>query len=131
MKRVTHACTIFLNIGGDHHVAAEMNVGGAAFLLDDLRGFLRTGVIIDVDQEYSGAPCRASSVAVALPLPQPGPTDPAPVTIATFPFMLSTHRPPGQRREDGSQGRGRPEGAPNGSAEWERRMGAPNGSAEW
>src|SRR5580692_10008342 len=35
------------------------------------------------------APCRASSVAVALPLPQPGPTEPAPVTIATLPAMLS------------------------------------------
>src|ERR1700722_19809003 len=58
----------------------------------------------------TSAPCLASSVAVARPLPQPGPTDPAPVTIATFPFMLSTQHPPAQRREDDSQGGGRPGG---------------------
>src|ERR1700722_19169326 len=58
----------------------------------------------------TSAPCRANSVAVARPLPHPGPTDPAPVTIATFAFMLSTQLPPTQLREDASQPRGRPEG---------------------
>src|SRR5213595_2612317 len=32
------------------------------------------------------APSRAKVVAVALPLPQPGPIEPAPTTMATFPF---------------------------------------------
>ena len=32
----------------------------------------------------------AASTAVALPFPQPGPTEPAPVTMATFPCRSST-----------------------------------------
>ena len=33
-----------------------------------------------------------NSTDVALPFPQPGPTDPAPLTIATFPFRRSPIR---------------------------------------
>ena len=65
---------------------------GAAFGFDDGPG-LGHRRCVDVHQEAPTAPWRASRIAVALPLPQillpAGPTDPAPVTIATFPAMLS------------------------------------------
>ena len=40
------------------------------------------------------APSRAKATAAALPLPQPGPDDPAPKTMAAFPFKRSTMATP-------------------------------------
>src|SRR5437868_9922765 len=39
-----------------------------------------------ISTQSTFAPSRAKVTAVALPLPQPGPIEPAPTTMATFPF---------------------------------------------
>src|SRR5215217_4170667 len=47
------------------------------------------------------APSRANATAAALPLPQPGPDDPAPKTMAIFPFKRSAMGDPSRSYDRG------------------------------
>ena len=90
LKRSIQASTIFLT-------AAESNISQRCVAQTKPSSSMVCRVCstasFTTSTKKTEAPCRAKRTAVALPFPQPGPTEPAPVTIATFPVKFSMSSP--------------------------------------